>query len=195
MLLNIDTASIGYARRILMWLCFSKRPLTIPELIDGIAVELGDHAQFNRKRRLYDKDISIALDSEKRLKLEGDMPSYLVSIAHYSVQEYLQSDRLWKQEVASFSMSGITLNIEIAQTCLVYLLDPTLLNAKATYNTLNELPLLRYAAEYWYQHIKEDEPSFSQIHSFVLQLFSSRDYAFRNWVIIHHPDQPWHGPC
>ena len=201
MLLNINTASIDYARRILMWLCFSKRPLTVPELIDGIAVELGDRARLNRKRRLCDGNdllqicpgfISIALDSKKRSKTKNDKSSYIVSIAHYSVQEYLESDRLWKQGVAFFSMSSTTSNVEIAQTCLVYLLDPTLSNAEATHDTLNELPLLRYAAEYWYQHVKEDEPCFSQIRSFVLQLFVSRDYAFRNCLKIHDPERPWY---
>jgi hypothetical protein len=100
MLLNIDTDLIDYARRILMWLCFSKRPLTVPELIDGVAVELGDHARLNRKRRLYDgNDI---LQNLSRLQAEDDKPSYIVSVAHYSVQEYLESNRLWMQEVAFF---------------------------------------------------------------------------------------------
>ncbi len=203
MLLNIDAASIDYARRILMWLCFSKRPLTVPELIDGIAVELGDHSRLNKKRRLYDRYdllqicpgfISIALDSKNRSKVEDDRSSYIVSIAHYSVQEYLESDRTWKQEAAFFSMRGTTSNVEIAQTCLVYLLDPTLSNAEVTYDTLNELPLLRYAAEYWYQHVKEDEPYFSQIRSFMLQLFDNRDYTFRNCMTIYDPDRPWYYP-
>jgi ankyrin repeat protein len=189
MLLNIDAASTDYARRILMWLCFSKRPLTVPELIDGIAVELGDHARLNRKRRLFDESdllqicpglISIAFDSKKRSKV--------VSIAHFSVQEYLESDRLHHPKVAFFSMSGANSHIEIAQTCLVYLLDPSLLNAEVSPSTLKELPLLRYAARYWYKHVKGDDPLFPQIHSFVLQLFENRSYAFRNWIQIHDPD-------
>jgi ankyrin repeat domain-containing protein 50 len=203
MLLSIDTASIDYARRILMWLCFSKRPLTVPELIDGVAVELGDHARLNRKRRLYDGNdllqicsgfISITLKYEKPLEAEDDQLSYIVSLAHYSVQEYLESNRLWKQEVAFFSMRGSTSDVEIAQTCLVYLLDPTLSNAEVTYDTLIELPLFRYAASYWYEYVKKDEPLFSRTHSFMLQLFVSRDYTFRNCITIHNPDQPWRRP-
>jgi hypothetical protein len=54
---------------------------------------------------------------------------------------------------------------------------------------LNQLSLLRYAASFWYQHVRGDEPLFSRIYSFVLQLFVSRDYAFRNCITIHDPDQ------
>jgi hypothetical protein len=76
MLLNIDSTVMEDARRVLMWLCFTKRPLTIRELIDGIAIELGDDAGLDRDRRLCDKNdilqicpgfISAALNNRKRL--------------------------------------------------------------------------------------------------------------------------------
>jgi ankyrin repeat domain-containing protein 50 len=42
MLCNIDANSVEDARRILILICFAGRPYIVPELIDAIAVELGD---------------------------------------------------------------------------------------------------------------------------------------------------------
>src|SRR5271155_3781280 len=56
MLSNIDAASIEYAKRILMWLCFAKRPMTVREVIDRVVVELGDSPKVNLKRRLQDEN-------------------------------------------------------------------------------------------------------------------------------------------
>jgi hypothetical protein len=47
MLLNMDESSAGYAQRILIMLCCTKRPLRIPELIDAVAIELGDPLRLN----------------------------------------------------------------------------------------------------------------------------------------------------
>ena len=55
-LCSIDKSSIEEARRILTLLCFSARPLTVQELIDGIAVDLHEPAGLNPRRRLQDVD-------------------------------------------------------------------------------------------------------------------------------------------
>ena len=56
MLREIDSTTVEDARRILTLLCFVSRPLTVPELIDGIAVELWPTPLLNRRRRLQDTD-------------------------------------------------------------------------------------------------------------------------------------------
>jgi hypothetical protein len=56
MLLGINEASVEDARRMLTLLCCAKSPLTVLELIEGIAVELGDDARLNLDGRLEDGD-------------------------------------------------------------------------------------------------------------------------------------------
>jgi hypothetical protein len=56
MLSNIEEESADDARRILSLLCTARRPLTVRELIDGIAVELGDHPRFNADSRLMNEE-------------------------------------------------------------------------------------------------------------------------------------------
>jgi phosphoribosylformylglycinamidine (FGAM) synthase PurS component len=54
--LNIDEESAADAKRILTLLCTARRPLSVAELIDGIAVELGEDPQFNKDSRLMSAD-------------------------------------------------------------------------------------------------------------------------------------------
>ena len=56
MLLNIEEESADDARRILTLLCTAKLPLSVSELIDGVAVELGDDPRFNEDSRLTNED-------------------------------------------------------------------------------------------------------------------------------------------
>lgn len=95
MLLNIAPASVEYARRIPLLLCCSKRLLTVPELIDGIAVELGDLPKFNPKRKLKNVDVIHQVCPgliEVDVNTRDDQAT--VRIAHFSVQEYLESERI-----------------------------------------------------------------------------------------------------
>jgi hypothetical protein len=52
MLLNMDQQCVEDARRILTFLCCSVRPLTVLELIEGIAVELGRTPKLDPGARL-----------------------------------------------------------------------------------------------------------------------------------------------
>ena len=56
MLRNIDHSLVEDARRILTLLCFASRPLTVREIIDGVAVEINTSTGLNRKRRLQDSN-------------------------------------------------------------------------------------------------------------------------------------------
>lgn len=56
MLLSISEESTEDAKRILALLWYVKRPLTVPEIIEGIAVELWDNPRLNVDRRLDDED-------------------------------------------------------------------------------------------------------------------------------------------
>src|SRR5947207_1953621 len=100
MLCNIDESCVEDARRILTLLCFSTRPLTVAELIHGYAVDLNELARLDCEGRLLDTDslseicpglIDIGLKDDNKDNSEEQMiPT--VCIAHFSVQEYLESD-------------------------------------------------------------------------------------------------------
>ncbi len=55
MLLNISAESVEDARRILTMLCCATRPLTLQEVIEAVAVELGNDPRLNIDGRLDDE--------------------------------------------------------------------------------------------------------------------------------------------
>lgn len=141
MLCAIDHNLIEDARRILTSLCFAPRPLTLQELIDGMAVELGGNARLNRKHRVQDaSDIHsicpgfieidpIDIADTRAGVYNGDylpgffdeQPVRIVRIAHFSVQEHLESERIRQQRAAIFSLASVTAHLEITQVCLIYI--------------------------------------------------------------------------
>ncbi len=182
MLCNIDQTCIEDCRRILTLLCFSARPLSVPELIDAIAVDIHS-AQLNPKRRLQNADdildICIGL-VDIDLKADDTNMSYgqekdtsTVRIAHFSVQEYLESELIRNQKAAIFSLIAVEAHDEIAQICLIYMLEPGL-----TVTDLDEYPLSKFAACFWYHHYKSTEYQDSKLNNLILQFFKCQRELF-----------------
>jgi ankyrin repeat protein len=200
MLCNIDHGLIEDARRILALLCFAPRPLTVWELIDGIAVEIYHSPGLNRKRRLQDSndireiclgfiDIGLGADPTDETYYEKELTS-TVRIAHFSVQEYLESDRIRHQKAMKFSLTSVIEHAEIAQICLIYLLDPAFSSSELNETVLKEYPLARFAATYWYHHYKEAVCPDSKLVNLALKLFQ-RQETFLTWVRLHDIDRRW----
>ncbi|KAH7000290.1 hypothetical protein EDB80DRAFT_811411, partial [Ilyonectria destructans] len=178
MLLNIDEGSAEYARRALTFLCCAKRPLTVAEVIEGMAVDLEDCPRLNTKRRLHDQDDIHQVCPgfiEVDVHPDGQKPS-TVRIAHFSVQKYLVSERIRQQRVAMFHVETEKANAEIASLCLAYLLEPGLyVGDHAKY------PLTGYAAKYWHRHYDDN---YKTIHlpELAKRLFREKNGAYRNWI-------------
>jgi len=106
MLEDIPRMFQGYARQILTLLCGAKRPLTVSELIDGIAVEVSDTPRFDAKRKLEKIDaIQQVCQGLIELDIDSDTQRATISIAPFSVQEYLESEQILKHKsTALFSV-------------------------------------------------------------------------------------------
>ena len=205
-LCSIDEGSIKDARRILTLLCFSFRPLTVQEVIDGIAVDLDEPACLNLRRRLQDADdlreicpglidFGVKRDDETQFEsdgyndIEGMTPT--VRIAHFSVQEYLESDRITQQKAASFALQSASAHAEIAQICLVYLQEPGLSSGALDQTKLKEFPLAHFAALFWHHHYRNATSATSRLDPLILRIFQQHQGFFYTWVKLHNPDRPW----
>lgn len=71
MLSSIPSSSKKYVRQVPMILCCAKRPLTVVELIDGIAVQLDETPRFNQKRKLKNSN-AIHRVCSGFIELDGD---------------------------------------------------------------------------------------------------------------------------
>ena len=75
-------------RKVLQWLCFSRRSLTLDEIADALAVTFVDGAKFDPDERYPDpRDILSRCSSLVSLTVtrEGEV----LRLAHFSVKEYL----------------------------------------------------------------------------------------------------------
>ncbi len=188
MLCNIDQNFIKDARRILTLLCFASRPLTLRELIDGIAVEINEPIGLNKDCRLEGcNDIHDLCPGFININLAEDDLSPTVQIAHFSVQEYLESDRIRHQKAAIFSLSSVTAHAEITQICLVYLLEHDLATPELDQSLLEKYPLAHFAAMYWYHHYQRTVDLASEVDHLILRLFQQKG-SFVTWVKLHDMD-------
>ena len=200
MLCNIDHYLIEDARRILTLLCFAPRPLTVREVIEGVAVKINNSTGLNRKRRLQDSndireicvgfiDIGLGTDHTTETYHEEELTP-TVRIAHFSVQECLESERIRDQKAAMFSLASVTAHTEIAQIGLTYLLEHDLSSSILDQSLLKDFPLAQFAAMYWYHHYQKSANSTPGLNDLISRLFQCQD-SFMTWVKLYDINNPW----
>ena len=190
LLCKIDKSLVEDCRRILTLLCFSARPLTVSELIGAIAVDINS-ARLDPKRRLRNADgihdicvglVDIGLTPDDKITSNGKKENkQIVRIAHFSVQEYLESERIQNQKAAMFSLTAVIAHAQITQICLIYILEPGLDVTK-----LDEYPLAHFAARFWFHHYKSTEYQDFKSNNLILQLFQCQSELF--FTLIHMLD-------
>ena len=192
-----------YAIRILQWLTYSARPLRIEELAETIAVNIEGEPWFDNDA-WFPEPRDILLICSSLVTIEDDSeddsnggsdhrPTSIVRPAHFSVKEYLVSERIRTQAAKEYAIREIHANKSIAADCLAYLLQFDQyddLNLEAT----TEFPLATYAARYWIQHVKIIGKDLDSVQMLIMELFCSRKTAYINWVRFCDPERPWKKP-
>lgn len=171
-------------------MCVANRPLKVEELIDGIAVELGDKPRFNRDSRLMSEDdIRHICPGFIEADRQSGYNKTTVRIAHYSIQEYLESDRILTSRAARFGVKRVDANTEVASICLTYLMDGGLCEEAINYHLdlHTKYPFAEYAAHNWPDHYHAGNGLDPRLHRLTLGLFCSDPSghgrsAFSSWV-------------
>ncbi|KAI9856111.1 MAG: hypothetical protein M1813_009229 [Trichoglossum hirsutum] len=197
-LCSIDEEHSENALKILQWLAYSARPLQIEEIAEVIAVDIEDNPRFDIERRFPEpRDILTICSSLVTIAVEeaGDDKRVegQVRLAHFSVKEYLVSERIQIGPAHGYSIRETHANISIAETCLAYLLQFEYFNS-VTSRTAEEYPLARYATRYWMQHARWAEKDTSTVHLLVMELFLSKRDAYVNWIRLSDPEKRWMAP-
>jgi len=114
-----------------------------------------------------------------------------VRLAHFSVKEYLESDRILESPAGHFYLESATGHRFLAQSCLTYLQVYSASCEKTfTRRDLETFPLLRYAAESWFYHSTLQSGDEVSGETSLLHLEHLRD----SWLLIHDPDKSWIKP-
>ena len=110
-----------------------------------------------------------------------------VQLAHFSVQEYLLSERC----APRWGFEPQTCHKTMAETCLYYLLH---LGERAplTEEIVRQYPLALYAAKYWWRHAQEvDFTRDCLIFRLASKLLTNEGTAFLVWVQLCNIDKLW----
>ncbi|KAF7975428.1 hypothetical protein HWV62_9551 [Athelia sp. TMB] len=177
-----------YLQTLLKWLVFCKRPMTVTELAEILAVDFsGGGPPLYKPDRRYKRPADIlGICYGLVTEFEGT-----VQLAHFSVKEYFIDHMA--DEKLSHSV--------IAQTCLAHLLhfdQPTLLDWENPPSNIrgridSSSPLARYAASYWVYHFRLSgayASNCSSMQQLLLKFFNLRStipsYPMISWVHLHN---------
>ena len=195
----ISEADSQYAVPILRWLTFSARPLSVDEVAEIVAIDLEDEAKFDREEVLEDPlDVlnicsSLVIMTTDEKDRETRSARQIVALAHYSVKEYLLSDRIGKGSAAQYGMQHAVCHDAIARSCLGYLLQFQGVEMLGQ-NNAKEFRLADYSARFWIEHAQATEEQTGGYSQEAMVLFWEKKNAYLNWLRIHNPDRSWEMP-
>ncbi|KAH9009930.1 hypothetical protein EDB83DRAFT_2273005, partial [Lactarius deliciosus] len=151
---EINNANREHAYRLLQCLAVASRPLRVEELAEVLAFDLstGGIPKLISDWRWEDQEEAVLSACSSLVSVIVDDGSRVVQFSHFSVKEFLISDRLASctEEVSRFYIPIETSHMIISQACLGVLLR---LDDGTDRNCAEKIPLVQYAAEFWDGHV------------------------------------------
>ena len=213
MLREISLANQGYAHRLLQCLSVAIQPLRIEELAEILALDFeeaeGATPTLNKDWRWEDRQRAVLSTCSSLITQVNDGFSHVIQFSHFSVKEFLTSNRLAtsKGEVSHFHIIPESAHITLAQACLATLLQldgsscsegtvplggsRTLLRMNNNPNnswTEASFPLANYASRHWVGHAQFGVVS-SRIEDGMRRLFDLAKPYFVAWLQLHDADE------
>ncbi|KAI9838025.1 MAG: hypothetical protein M1819_006179 [Sarea resinae] len=156
------------AVKILEWLAFSARPLSLIEAAEIITFEYSEDdrpvVNFRRRYFVLEDILSICscLVTVYNLETQRGNGYKELRLAHFSVKEYLVSDRIRIGPIRSYSLQEPLSQSRIAKACIAYLIqieDANRSSDDSARHMYKEYPLSDYAIYYWAEHAQKGEQS------------------------------------
>ena len=185
--------------RLLQCITVSIRPLRVEELAEILALDFdldeGGIPVLNEGWRTDDKEQSV-LSICSSLIVVVDSVSYdplpmrtvrVVQFAHFSVKEFLTSDRLAniKADISCFHIRLEPAHTFITQACLAILLQ-----SDRDDRVISTSPLSKYAAQNWVGHAQFENVSL-RVEDGMRRLFNPAKPYFAAWVNLCDLDNKW----
>ena len=185
---GIDKQKRDYAYRLFQFLVVSKRPLRIEELAELFAIQPnGTIPTFDACLRPDDPE-EFVLSACSTLVIVIDVGGQkIVQFSHFSVREYLISDRIaFSEHFSRFHVLPRPAHALLAKACLGVLLQ---LDDRADGD---HSPLASYAARYWVDHAEFENIS-SEIRHGIECLFDKNKRHLKSWLHIYNMDSLYFG--
>jgi ankyrin repeat protein len=179
----------------LTWLVLTKRPLSIKELAEASVIDIASttNKPFDTNERLLDPEsILTTLSGLVSVTKAASFPyEEIIRLAHFSVEEYLVSERITNSPASPFHLSYTSSPRSLASGCLYYLQCPDMPTVNG-YDFRITFPFFKYAAEYWSAHVKDCDGSTPDWLLDVMWSFFTSEYSFVIWEKACYDLNPIH---
>ena len=194
MLREIGTANQHFAYRLLQCLAVAIRPLSVEELAEILALDF-DVAkegipELKEDWRSKDQREAILLTCSSLVSVVNDRSRRVVQFSHFSVKEFLISDRLATSsaDISHFHILPEPAHTVIAKSCLGIQLRSN--NGVGDTEAIRNSPLAKYAAEHWVDHARFEKVS-TRLQVGMQRLFDLKLPYFKAWLKLYDVDEGW----
>ena len=188
---DINKANREHARHLLHCLTVAMRPLRVEELAEVLAVDFdaarqGSIPRLNPDWRWADQHQAVLSTCSSLIAIVDDGDSQVVQFSHFSVKEFLTSDRLWcsSEDVSLYHIVLEPAHTLLAQACLGVLLR---LDDDVDWENAKDIPLSEYAARYWVDHAQFEDVS-SRIQETMRFFFDADQPHWAAWIRVYNID-------
>jgi ankyrin repeat protein len=185
---QIPQGSQEHAHRMLQCLMVAVRPLRVEELAELLAFEFGTVQgavpKYRTDWRPTDQVEAVLSTCSSLTSIVDDHGSQVVQFSHFSVKEFLTSNRL-SSSLGDFSQYRILpgpAHTILAQACLGFLLHLD------GHTDDESFPLAEYAARHWVTHAQFEDVA-SRLKNGMETLFDCSKPHFATWVGIYNMDE------
>ena len=185
---NIKRANQAHAYRMLQCLTVAIRPLTVAELAELLAFDFdvaeGEMPKLKPNWRWEDHEQAILSTCSSLVTVVPNGGSPVVQFSHFSVKEFLMSDRLAasRRDISQYHISLEDAHILLTRASLAILLRDPDVNSSA-----DNAPLAKYAAEHWVTHAQVKDVA-SRVRDGIECLFNPDKSYFEAWVQLYDID-------
>ena len=187
-MMEIMRANQSHAYRMFQCLTVANRPLSVAELAEILAFDFNDAKggipKLNANWRWDDHEQAVLSTCSSLVTLVPNDGSPAVQFSHFSVKEFLMSDRLAssRREISQYHISLLDAHTLLTQASLAILLRDPDVDDHADSGAL-----AGYAAQHWTTHARVENIA-SQFRDGMEDLFDPDKPYFEAWVKLYDMD-------
>ena len=181
---DIPKRNSNHARRLFQCIVAAIRPLRVEELAEIIAIEFDPNvANLVERWRPTNPEEAVLAACSSLITIIDVRGSKAVHFSHFSVREYMTSDRLLTSDIGprDYYISLEQAHAVLARACIAVLLQ---LDEKVDRERVATFPLARYASEHWLDHARFENVR-SRIQDALEDLFNPKSPYLRACIWMH----------
>jgi ankyrin repeat protein len=194
---NINKANREHARRLLQCITVAVRPLYVEELAEVLAVDFDEARRGGIPKskpdwRWADEHEAVLSTCSSLIAIVDDGYSQVVQFSHFSVKEFLTSDRLGRssEDISRYHILPSPAHTILAQACLGVLLR---LDKHVNIYDADYISLTGYAARHWVEHAQFEGVS-PHIQGVMEYFFDANTPHWKAWLRTYDvDDESWFG--